>query len=55
MMQAVTSSGSLEAGYIALSEAVKEALVLRQEVQSFMELSIEIPRVHRRAGSSILM
>ena len=28
-MQAVTSSGTSEAGYIVLSEAVKEVLVLR--------------------------
>ena len=49
-MQAVTSSGTSEAGYIDVSEAVNEVLVLRQEVQNFMELSMRILRFHRRAG-----
>ena len=40
MIQAVTSSGISEAGYIAISEAVEEVLVLRQEAQNFMELSM---------------
>ena len=56
MMQAVRPSVTSEAGYIALSEAVEEVFVLRQEVvQKFIELSMRIPRVHRRAGLSILM
>ena len=55
MMEAVTSSGTSEAGYIALSEAVEEVLVLRQEVQNSMEVSMKTPRVHRRAESSIMM
>ena len=45
----------LEAWYIALSEAAEKLLVLRQEVQNFMELSMRIPHVHRTAGLSILM
>ena len=39
----------------ALSEAEEKLLVLRQEVQNFMELSARIPHVHRTSGSSILM
>ena len=38
-----------------LSEAVEEVLVLRQEVQDFMELSMRILRVHHRAGPSTLV
>ena len=53
-MQAVTSSGTSEAGYIALSEAVEDVLVLRQEVQNFVELSMSI-LYHPRAGPSIFM
>ena len=44
-MQAVTASGTSEAEYVALSEAVKEALFLRQ-VQGFMEPSIKIGTVN---------
>ena len=51
----MTASGNLEAGHITLSEAVEEVLGLRQEVQNFMELSMGILRVHRRAGQSTLM
>ena len=51
----MTASGTSEAGYIALLEAVEEVLVLRQEVQNFMELSVRMPRVHRGVGPSILM
>ena len=54
-MQAVTASGASEVGYIALSEAVEEVLVLRQEVQHFMELSMRMLRVYRRAGPSTLI
>ena len=43
-MQAVTASGTSEAEYIALSEAVKEVLFLRQ-VQDFMEPSMRIGAV----------
>ena len=50
----MTSSGTPEAGYIASSEAVDEVLVLRQEVQNFVELSTRMLH-HRRAGPSILM
>ena len=52
-VQAVASSGISEAGYIALSEAVEKVLVLRQEVQNFVELSMKMPH-HRREGSSTL-
>ena len=34
-LQAVTVSGTLETGYIALSESVEEGLGLRQKVQNF--------------------
>ena len=34
----MTSSGTSKARYIALSEAVEEIVVLRQEVQNFVEL-----------------
>ena len=44
-MQAVTSSGTSEAGYIALSEAVKEILFLRL-VQGFTKLSMRIGAVN---------
>ena len=54
-MQAVTtSSGSSEAGYIALSKAVDEVLVLRQEMQNFMELLMRMLH-HRRVGPRKLM
>ena len=50
-----TSSGTSEAGYTTLLEAaVEEALVLRQEVQNFVELLTRMLRVHRRAGLSTL-
>ena len=52
-MQAVTPSGTSEAGYIALSEAVEELLVLRQEVQNVVELMRMLH--HRRAEPSTLM
>ena len=45
----------LGGGYIALSEVVEEALVSRQQVQSSMELSMRMLRVHRRAGPSMFM
>ena len=48
MMQAVMSSGTSEAGYIASSEAAEEFLALRQKVKNFMELSMRISRFHRR-------
>ena len=54
-MQAVTASGTSGAGYIALSEAVEKILVLRQEVQNFMELPMRTMHVRRRAGTSILI
>ena len=44
-MQAVTASGTSEAKYVALSEAVKEVLLLRQ-VQDFVEPSIRIGAVN---------
>ena len=44
-MQAVTASGTSEAEYVALSEAVKEVLSLRQ-VQDFMEPSLRIGAVN---------
>ena len=44
-MQAVTTSGTLEAEYIALSEAVKEVPFLRQ-VQDFMEPTMRIGAVN---------
>ena len=50
----MTSSGPSEAGYIALSEAVEEVLVLRQEMQNFVELSMRM-LYHRRAEPSTLM
>ena len=50
----MTFSGTSEAGYIALSEAVEEVLVLRQDVQNFVELSMRMLH-HRGAGPSILM
>ena len=40
-MQTVTVSGTSKAKYVALSEAVKEVLLLRQ-VQGFMEPSVRI-------------
>ena len=48
-----TSSGTSETGYIALSEAVEEVLVLRQEVQTYVELSMMILH-HRRTGPNTL-
>ena len=36
-MQVVTASGTSEAEYVALSEAVEEVLVLRQEVQNLWD------------------
>ena len=54
-MQAVTASGPSEAGYIALPEVVEEVLVLRQEVQNFVELSMRVLCVHRRSKPSIFM
>ena len=50
----MTSSDTSEAGYIALSEAVEDFLVLRQEVQSFVELSMRMLH-HRRPGPSTLI
>ena len=51
-MQTVTASGTSEAGYIALSEAVKELLFSRQVqgfmVQDFMKPSMRILHVRRR-------
>ena len=44
----MTASGSSETGYIALSEAVKAVLFLRQ-VQEFMAPSIRILHASRRA------
>ena len=38
-----------------ISEAVEEVLVLRQEVQNFMELSMRTLHVRRGAGPSTLM
>ena len=40
-MQEMTASGTSEAEYVALSEVVKEVLVLRQ-VQEFMEPSVRV-------------
>ena len=51
----MTVSGTAVVGYIAQSEAVEEVLVLRQEAQHFMELSMRILRAHRRAEPSTLM
>ena len=53
-MQIVTSSGTSEAEYIALPEAVEEAIVLRQKVQNFVELPMRMLH-RRRAGPSALM
>ena len=53
-IEAVTASGILEAGYIALSEAVKEVIFLRQ-VKDFMAPSIRILHVGRRIGPSTFM
>ena len=50
----MTPSDTSKAGYIALSEAVEEILVLGQEVQNFEERSIKMLH-HRRAGPSTLM
>ena len=50
----MTSPGTSEAGYIVLSEVVKEILVMRQEVQNFVGLSMRMLR-HRRAGLSTMM
>ena len=50
----MTPSNTSEAGYIALSEAVEEVLVLRQEVHNYVELSMRMLH-HRRAGPSTLM
>ena len=44
-MPAVTASGTSEEGYIALSEAVKDVLFLRQ-VQKFMKPSMRIGAVN---------
>ncbi|CAN0440751.1 unnamed protein product, partial [Ascophyllum nodosum] len=44
-MQEVAASGTSEAEYVALSEVVKEFLVLRQ-MQEFMELSMRIGAVN---------
>ena len=46
----MTASGTSEAGYIALSEVVEEVLVLRREMQNFIELSMGILHVRRRPG-----
>ena len=54
-MQAVTASGTSEAGYITLPEVIEEVLVLRQEVQNFVELSVRVLRVHRRVKPSIFI
>ena len=50
----MTLSGTSEAGYIGLSEAVEEVLVLRKEVQFFVELSMRMLH-HSRAGPRTLM
>ena len=47
-------SDTSEAEYIALSEAVEEVQGLRQEVQSFVELSMRMLH-HHRAGPRTLM
>ena len=44
-MQALKASGTLEAEYVALSEAVKEVLLLRQ-LQNFVEPSMRIGTVN---------
>ena len=44
-IQALTASGTLEAGYITLSKAVKEVLFLRQ-VQDFMKPSMRMGSVN---------
>ena len=49
------TSGISEAGYNAFSEVVEEVLVLRQEEQNLMELSMRMLCVPRRARTSILM
>ena len=50
----MTSSGTSEAEYVALSEAVEEVLVLRQKVENFVELSMRM-LYHRREGPSTLI
>ena len=50
----MTLSGTSEAGYIALSEAVKEVLVLRQEVPNFVELSIKMLHYLRTGPITLL-
>ena len=47
------AAGTLDAGYISLSEAVEEVLVLRQKVQNFIELSMGILHFRRRPGSGL--
>ena len=44
-MQAVTTSGTSEAEYVALSEAIKEVLFSRQ-VQDSIKLSVRIGAVN---------
>ena len=53
-MQAVTSSGTSEGRYIALSEVVEEVLVLRQEVRVFVELSMRMLRRRRTEPSTLI-
>ena len=53
-MQAVTASGTPEAGYSALSEAVTEVLFLRH-VQDLMEPSMKILHARCKTGLSTLM
>ena len=50
----MTSLSTLEAGCVVLSETAAEVLVLRQEVQNFVELSVRILD-NRRTGPSTLM
>ena len=45
----MTSSGTSEAGHIAVSEAVEDVLVFRQEVHNFVEFSRRM--LHRRRES----
>ena len=51
----MTAPGNSEAGYIDVSEVVEDGVVLRQEQPNFMELSMMILHVHRRAGLNISM
>ena len=52
-MQEVAASRTSEAGYIALSEAIEEVLLLSQEVQNFMVPSIRVLCANRRTGKHI--